>query len=90
MGDGEVFAYTDWAYRSAINYFLYTAREFRGRSLLEGGARLGYKANGGWEAALFARNITNQIRSISAIDFNNLTGMINEPRILGVELKAKF
>lgn len=90
VGDGEVFAYTDWAYRSAINYFLYTAREFRGRSLLEGGARLGYKANGGWEAALFARNITNQIRSISAIDFNNLTGMINEPRILGVELKAKF
>ncbi|KKC25979.1 TonB-dependent receptor [Sphingomonas sp. SRS2] len=90
VGSGEVFAYTDWAYRSAINYFLYTAREFRGRSLLEGGAKLGYKADGGWEAAVFARNITNQIRSVSAIDFNNLTGMINEPRILGVELKASF
>ena len=90
VGSGEVFAFTDWAYRSSINYFLYTAREFRGRSLLEGGAKLGYKSDAGWEAALFARNITNQIRSISAIDFNNLTGMINEPRILGVELKASF
>ena len=90
VGDGQVFAFTDWAYRSSINYFLYTAAEFRGRSLLEGGMKLGYKSNGGWEAALFARNITNQIRSISAIDFNNLTGMINEPRIMGVELKASF
>jgi len=90
MGDGEVFAFTDWAYRSSINYFLYDAKEFRGRSLLEGGMKLGYKADGGWEAAVFARNITNQIRSISAIDFNNLTGMINEPRIIGVEMKASF
>lgn len=90
VGAGEVFAFTDWAYRSAINYFLYTAREFRGRSLLEGGLKAGYKADGGWEAAVFARNITNQIRSISAIDFNNLTGMINEPRIIGIELKTRF
>ncbi|KQX20008.1 MULTISPECIES: TonB-dependent receptor [unclassified Sphingomonas] len=90
VGSGEVFAFTDWAYRSSINYFLYTAREFRGRSLIEGGLKLGYKSDGGWEAAVFARNITNQIRSISAIDFNNLTGMINEPRIIGVELKASF
>ena len=90
IGPGEAYVYTDWAYRSSINYFLYTAKEFRGRALLEGGLKIGYKADGGWEAAVFARNITNQIRSISAIDFNNLTGMINEPRILGVELKAKF
>ncbi len=90
VGGGEVYAYTDWAYRSSISYFLYSAPEFRGRALIEGGLKLGYKAEGGWEAAIFARNITNQIRSISAIDFNNLTGMINEPRILGVELKASF
>jgi iron complex outermembrane receptor protein len=90
VGSGEVFAFTDWAYRSKINYFLYNALEFRGRSLLEGGLKAGYKADGGWEVAAFARNITNQIRSISAIDFNNLTGMINEPRIIGVELKTRF
>jgi hypothetical protein len=44
-----VFAFTDWAYRSSINYFLYTRKEFRGRSLLEGGLKVGYKSDGGWE-----------------------------------------
>jgi iron complex outermembrane receptor protein len=85
----EVFFYTDWAYRSSINYFLYEAAEFRGRSLLEGGARVGYRT-GGLELAVFARNITDQIRSISAIDFNNLTGMINEPRIIGGEIRFSY
>lgn len=87
---GQVYAFTDWAYRSSINYFLYEALEFRGRPLLEGGARLGYQSPHGYEVAVFARNITNQIRSISAIDFNNLTGMINEPRIIGGEIRFKF
>jgi iron complex outermembrane receptor protein len=86
----EIFAFTDWAYRSKINYFLYTAKEFRGRSSLEGGLKIGYAMHNGLEIAAFARNITNQIRSISAIDFNNLTGMINEPRIIGGEVKFKF
>jgi iron complex outermembrane receptor protein len=87
---GEIYAYTDWAYRSKINYFLYTAKEFRGRSLTEGGLKIGYKSPDHWEIAAFARNITNQIRSISAIDFNNLTGMINDPRIIGAEAKISF
>ena len=86
----KVYFFTDWAYRSAINYFLYTAREFRGRALTEGGAKLGYQFHNGIEVAAFARNITNQIRSISAIDFNNLTGMINDPRIVGGEVRVSF
>lgn len=90
VGDDEIFVFTDWAYRSSINYFLYEAAEFRGRALLEGGARVGYKTSDGLEVAIFARNITNTIRSISAIDFNNLTGMINEPRIVGGELRFSF
>ncbi len=84
--NGEIYVYTDWAYRSTINYFLYDALEFRGRPLVEGGLRLGYKS-GKLDFAFFARNITNQIRSISAIDFNNLTGMINEPRIVGGQVR---
>ncbi|MBC7521074.1 MAG: TonB-dependent receptor [Sandarakinorhabdus sp.] len=90
VGDGEVFAFTDWAYRSSVNFFLYEATEFRGKASLEGGLKLGYKTAGGLEAAVFARNITNQIRIVSGIDFNNLTGMINEPRIIGVELRGRF
>jgi len=87
---GEVYLYTDWAYRSSINYFLYEAKEFRGRPLLEGGLKLGYKMDSGIEVAAFARNITNQIRIIGAIDFNNLAGMINEPRIIGGMIRTAF
>ncbi len=90
VGNGEVYVYTDWAYRSSINYFLYEAAEFRGRALLEGGLKIAYKTDSGFEVGAFARNITNQIRSISAIDFNNLTGMINEPRIIGGEVRVSF
>lgn len=86
----EVFAMTDWAYRSSINYFLYEAKEFRGKSLTEGGVKVGYQMHNGLEVAVFARNILNQIRSISAIDFNNLTGMINDPRIVGVSARFKW
>jgi iron complex outermembrane receptor protein len=36
------------------------------------------------------RNITNQIRVTGAIDFNNRTGFINDPRTFGVQFKAAF
>ncbi|QNA83077.1 TonB-dependent receptor [Sphingomonas sp. So64.6b] len=91
LADGsEIFAFTDWAYRSEVNYFLYTAREFRGKSSLEGGLRVGYRMSNGIEVAAFTRNITNQIRAVSAIDFNNLTAMVNEPRIIGGSAKFSF
>lgn len=91
VGDGEVFVYTDWAYRSKVNFFLYDSVEFNGAGLLEGGVRVGYNWRGGSrELALYARNITNQRELVGGIDFNNLTGFINEPRIFGVELSARF
>jgi len=91
FGSGEFFAYTDWAYRSEVNFFLYESTEFTGKSLLEGGIRLGYTwSEGTYEAALFGRNITDEVVAVGAIDFNNLTGFINEPQIWGVQFKAKF
>ena len=87
----EVYVYTDWAYRSKVNFFLYEATEFTGKALTEGGLRVGYLWNNGkYEVAGFARNITNQIRVTGAIDFNNLTGFINDPRTYGVQFKALF
>ncbi len=89
--DGEWYAYTDWVYRSKVNFFLYESVEFTGKSLTEGGARLGYIwGNGKYEVALYGRNITNKIRVTGGIDFNNLTGFINEPRIWGAQFKAQF
>ena len=90
VGDGEAFVYTDWSYRSSINYFLYEAAEFKGRAQIEGGLRAGYRWTDGYQLAVFARNITNQIRAISAVDFNNLTGMVSEPRIIGAEFSVDF
>lgn len=91
IGDGEFFVYTDWAYRSEINYFLYEAKEFKGKPLVEGGLRVGYNWDvGNYEVALFGRNITDTERAVGGIDFNNLTGFINEPRTWGLEFTAKF
>jgi iron complex outermembrane receptor protein len=39
---------------------------------------------------IFGRNITNQVVVVGAIDFNNLTGFINDPRTFGVQFKAAF
>jgi iron complex outermembrane receptor protein len=89
--DGEYFIFTDWAYRSRVNIFLYEALEFTAKPLTEGGLRVGYIwGNGKYEAAVFGRNVTNQVRVTGAIDFNNLTGFINDPRTYGVQFKALF
>jgi iron complex outermembrane receptor protein len=91
LGNGELFAYTDWAYRSEVNFFLYESTEFTGKKLLEGGLRVGYNwSEGKYEAALFGRNITDEEVAVGAIDFDNLTGFLNEPRIFGVQFKANF
>jgi iron complex outermembrane recepter protein len=91
LGNGELFVFTDWAYRSKINFFLYEAKEYTGKALTEGGLRVGYKwQEGKYEAAIYGRNITDQVRVVGGIDFNNLTGFINEPRFWGVQFKAVF
>ncbi|MFS2003797.1 TonB-dependent receptor [Duganella sp. CT11-25] len=91
LANGNLFVLTDWAYRSKINFFLYEAKEFTGKPMVEGGLRVGYNWDGGkYEVAGFARNITNTQRIIGAIDFNNLTGFVNEPRQFGVQFKGGF
>ncbi len=89
MASGEFFAYTDWAYRSTYDMFMERAIEYRAKALLEGGLRVGYKWNN-YEVAAYARNITDEQQTVAAIGFNNLTGMVTEPRTLGVQLKATF
>ena len=88
---GEFFFYTDWSYRSDVNFFLYQSEEFRGKPMLEGGVRVGYNWDfGKREIALYGRNITNKQYITGAIDFNNRTAFVNDPRILGVEFRADF
>jgi iron complex outermembrane receptor protein len=91
VANGEFYAYTDWTYRTSYNFFLYEAPEYKAKSLAEGGVRTGYKwGNGKYEVALFGRNITDKQVILGAIDFDNLTGMLNEPRTWGGTFKVNF
>ena len=88
---GELFAYTDWAYRGSYNFFVYEAVEYKARPLLDGGLRLGYKdGRERFEVAAFVRNLTNRLVAVNAIDFNNFTANVNEPRTYGVQLKFNY
>ena len=91
VGNGEFFAYTDWAYRSKVSFFLYQSVEFNGKPWVEGGLRVGYNWDAGKrEVALYGRNITNEKAIVGGIDFNNLTGYVNEPAIWGVQFRAEL
>jgi len=91
LGNGEIYAFTDWSYRTKYNMFLYEAKEYTAKPLLEGGLRVGYKwDNGKYEVAAFARNITNRVQVVAAIDFDNLTGIVNEPRNVGAQFRVNF
>ncbi|MYM82933.1 TonB-dependent receptor [Duganella sp. FT50W] len=91
LANGNLFVLTDWSYRSKINYFLYESVEFTGKPLTEGGVRVGYNwADGKYELAGYVRNVTNTARVIGGIDFNNLTGFVNEPRQFGVQFRGGF
>jgi len=81
----------DWAYRGKYNFFIYEAVEYKARPLLDGGLRLGYKdGRDRFEVAAFVRNITNKLVAVNAIDFNNFTANVNEPRTYGVQAKFNY
>ena len=89
--NGEFFFSTDWAFQGKTQFFIYESKEFLSDHSFEGGARVGYSHDGGkWEVALFGRNITDEQNVKGGIDFNNLTGFDNEPRIVGVSVTARI
>jgi iron complex outermembrane receptor protein len=89
VGPGSIYVFTDWYRRSKIQFFLYESVEFSDDHLMEGGLRIGYRTDR-YDIAGFVRNITNDESAVAGIDFNNLTAMVNEPRIWGVEAGIKF
>ncbi len=92
IADGrDIYFMTDWSFRSDVNFFLYRAVEFTGQNLVLGGLRIGYEDHKkGFEFAGYVRNILDQVKVTGAIDFDNLTGFVNDPRIFGVEGRYKF
>ncbi|MCQ8277162.1 TonB-dependent receptor [Acetobacteraceae bacterium KSS8] len=82
---------TDWSWRSQELFTLYKSVEFNGKALLQGGASLSFiDDKRHYEAQVFVRNITDKVVGIGAIDFDNYTGYINDPRIVGGLLRFTF
>jgi iron complex outermembrane recepter protein len=91
VGRGELYFYTDMSYRSEINFFLDEEKEFTGAPLFQDGLCMGYIWNNSkYEVAAYCRNCTNEIRVVGGINFDNATGMINDPRIVGGQVTVKF
>jgi len=89
--NGEIYIQNDGAYRDDINFFLYESEEFSSDELIEVGLRVGYRFNNDRsEFALFGRNIFDDEVLTGGIDFNNLTGFVNEPRVWGIEYNTRF
>ena len=92
MGDdGEMFVYADYAYQGETSLFIYQTEEFVTDGQFELGLRIGYvNYDMDYEVALFGRNITDEDNLKAGIDFNNNTGVVNEPVSWGIEFKKNF
>lgn len=90
IGESLVAWSLDWAYHSEKSFFLYESEEFNGDSF-DLGMRVGYTLPGArYEVAAFARNLLDEEVVQNGIDFNNLTGMTNEPRQVGAEIIVRW
>ncbi len=92
VGDtGEFFVYTDWNYRSKLNFYLYDSVEYASKATTMGGLRVGYNWDlGRHELALYGRNLTNRRTIIATSTFISRAAMVSDPRIVGVEYTAHF
>lgn len=90
LGDaGVLFLSADYAWQGHTEFLLYDSAEFQSEGNFELGLRFGFRDNEGrWEVAFFGRNITDEANLKGGIDFNNNTGILNEPRIIGISLRV--
>ncbi|MBU2882175.1 TonB-dependent receptor [Psychrosphaera sp. B3R10] len=89
--EGEVFFYGDYAYQGKTNLFIYETKEHVTDGQFELGLRAGYiNYDMDFEIAVFGRNITDEDNLKAGIDFNNNTGVVNEPAVWGIEFKKNF
>ena len=87
---GRAFVATDWNVQGYTNLVLYRTKEFFAKGNFEGGVRAGLtSADGAYEVAVFARNITKE-KNLKGVIENYLAAVYNEPRIIGVSLSGKF
>jgi iron complex outermembrane receptor protein len=86
---GKFFVATDWNLQGYTSFVLYKTKEFTSNGNFEGGLKLGYASDAGYEVALFGRNITNE-KNLKGVIENYMAAVYNEPRIVGVSISAKL
>ena len=80
----------DGSIQGQTNLFLYESVEFNTSGNFELGAKIGLGfQDDKYEIAAFARNLTDEVNLAGGIDFNNNTGFVTEPRIVGIMFSAK-
>ncbi len=87
---GNFFVASDLNMQGYTNMVLYRTREFYADGNLELGLKAGFTtANGRYEVAAFARNITNE-KNLKGVIENYNAAVFNEPRIVGISLSGRF
>ncbi|SOB86607.1 iron complex outermembrane recepter protein [Sphingomonas guangdongensis] len=86
----KLFVDTDFNVQGYTNLVLYRTREFYADGNFELGLRAGLtSADGRYELAAFARNITAE-KNLKGVIENYNAAVFNEPRIIGVSLSARY
>ena len=87
---GNFFVASDVNMQGYTNLVLYKTREFFANDNLELGLKAGFTtADGKYEIAAFARNITNE-KNLKGVIENYNAAVFNEPRIVGISLSGRF
>ena len=86
----RLFVSTDFNMQGKTDYTLYRTVEYTSDGNYELGGKIGV-AFGRYEAAVFARNLTNTKNLVDVIDTSNYrAGIYNDPRVIGVMISGSF
>jgi outer membrane receptor protein involved in Fe transport len=85
LADGSsLFAYTNWWMQGYTNFFLYTSKEFHSNGNYEGDLKIGWtSASKRYDVYGYVQNITDKQNVQGGIDFDDLTGFVGDPRVVG-------